>query len=115
MADPPPRYFDFGPFRADQMRRVLLRDGDPVSITSKVFDTLLLLVENQGKLLTKDELLKRLWPDKIVEEAGLTQNIAVLRKILGESPGDHQYIVTEPGRGYRFVSPVREGPKRPAG
>ena len=81
------------------------------SITSKVFDTLLLLVENRGDLLTKDELLKRLWPDRIVEEAGLTQNIAVLRKILGESPGENQYIVTVPGRGYRFVSPVREQPR----
>ena len=107
MADPHPRYFDFGPFRADPMRRVLLRDSEPVSITAKVFDTLLLLVENHGQLLAKDELLKRLWPDRIVEEASLTQNIAVLRKILGESPGEHQYIVTVPGRGYRFVAPVR--------
>ena len=117
MADPTPCYFEFGPFRADPMRRVLLRDSEPVSITSKVFDTLLLLIENHGDLLTKDELLKRLWPDRIVEEAGLTQNIAVLRKILGESPGDHQYIVTVPGRGYRFVSPVRvqpiAGPREP--
>ena len=117
MADPTPCYFEFGPFRADPMRRVLLRDGEPVSITAKVFDTLLLLIENQGNLLTKDELLKRLWPDRIVEEAGLTQNIAVLRKILGESPGENQYIVTVPGRGYRFVSPVRvqpiAGPREP--
>ena len=107
MADPPPRYFEFAPFRADPMRRVLLRDSEPVSITAKVFYTLLLLIENHGKLLTKDELLKRLWPDRIVEEASLVQNIAVLRKALQESPGEHQYIVTVPGRGYRFVAPVR--------
>ena len=101
------RCYQFGPFLVDRLRRVLLRDGEPVSITAKVFDTLLLLVENHGKLLTKDELLKRLWPDRIVEEASLVQNIAVLRKTLGESPGEHQYIVTVPGRGYRFVAPVR--------
>ena len=76
-----------------------------MSITSKVFDTLLLLIANQGQLLTKDEFINSLWPDKIVEEASLTQNIAVLRKIPGDSPGEHQYIVTVPGQGYRFVSP----------
>ena len=81
-----------------------------MSITSKVFDTLLLLIANQGQLLTKDEFINSLWPDKIVEEASLTQNIAVLRKIPGDSPGEHQYIVTVPGQGYRFVSPVRERP-----
>ena len=101
------RCYQFGPFLVDPLRRVLLRDGESVSITSKVFDTLLLLIENHGKLLTKDELLKRLWPDRIVEEASLVQNIAVLRKALQESPGEHQYIVTVPGRGYRFVAPVR--------
>lgn len=104
----PDSCYEFGPFQLDPLRRVLWRDSKPVPITSMVFDTLLLLIENQGTVLTKDELIKSLWPDKIVEEAGLTQNIAVLRKTLGESPDEHHYIVTVPGRGYCFVCPVRK-------
>ncbi len=111
MTAAPESCYEFGPFQLDPLRRVLLRDSKPVPITSMVFDTLLLLIENQGTVLTKDELIKSLWPDKIVEEAGLTQNIAVLRKTLGESPDEHHYIVTVPGRGYCFVCPVR----KPAG
>ena len=111
MTAAPESCYEFGPFQLDPLRRVLWRDSKPVPITSMVFDTLLLLIENQGTVLTKDELIKSLWPDKIVEEAGLTQNIAVLRKTLGESPDEHHYIVTVPGRGYCFVCPVR----KPAG
>ena len=111
MTASPESCYEFAPFQLDPLRRVLWRDSKPVPITSMVFDTLLLLIENQGTVLTKDRLIKSLWPDKFVEEAGLTQNIAVLRKTLGESPDEHHYIVTVPGRGYCFVCPVR----KPAG
>ncbi len=81
----PESCYEFGPFQLDPLRRVLWRDSKPVPITSMVFDTLLLLIENQGTVLTKDELIKSLWPDKIVEEAGLTQNIMTVVLSLGAS------------------------------
>lgn len=102
------RLYEFGPFRIDPVKRLLLRDGEVVVLTSKVFDTLLVLVEHKGQVLHKDELMRRLWPDTIVEENNLTQQISVLRKSLGERTGEHRYIVTVPGRGYSFVSDVRE-------
>lgn len=100
--------YEFGPFRVDPVKRLLLRDGQAVAVTSKVFDTLLALVEHHGQLLPKDELMERLWPDTVVEENNLTQQISVLRKALGERSGEHRYIVTVPGRGYSFVAEVRE-------
>src|SRR5947208_6347901 len=100
--------YEFGPFRIDAAKRLLLRDGEVVALTSKTFDTLLTLVENRNQVLEKDDLMKRLWPDTIVEEANLTQNISVLRKALGESPNEHKYIITVPGRGYRFAADVKE-------
>jgi TolB-like protein/DNA-binding winged helix-turn-helix (wHTH) protein/Tfp pilus assembly protein PilF len=102
------RLYEFGPFRIDPLKRLLLRDGEVVVLTSKVFDTLLVLVEHKGQVLHKDELMRRLWPDTVVEENNLTQQISVLRKALGERAGEHRYIVTVPGRGYSFVSEVRE-------
>jgi DNA-binding winged helix-turn-helix (wHTH) protein/TolB-like protein len=108
MSPQPQPIYEFGPFRLDTVKRVLLREGEPVPLTSKVFDTLLVLVQHDGQLLTKDELMQMLWPDSIVEESNLTQNISVLRKALGESPDAHRYIVTVPGRGYKFVAGVSE-------
>lgn len=102
----PPTY-EFGPFSVDAGKRLLLRTGEPVALAPKVFDTLLALIENRERVLSKDELLKRVWGDTIVEEGGLTRNVSVLRKALGEKPEDHQYIVTVPARGYRFVADVR--------
>ena len=104
------RIYEFGPFQVDSGTRQLLRDGQPVAVTAKAFDALLVLVENHGRLITKDDLMRWLWPDTIVEEANLTQTIFVLRKVLGENPGIHRYIATIPRRGYQFVAPVREGP-----
>ncbi|NDQ56845.1 MAG: tetratricopeptide repeat protein [Acidipila sp.] len=101
-------FYEFGPFRLDAPERLLLRDGKPVELTPKAFDTLVALVENSGHLLTKDELLKRLWPDSFVEEATLAKNVFTLRKALGSSPGNDEYIETVPTRGYRFVGDVRE-------
>jgi TolB-like protein/DNA-binding winged helix-turn-helix (wHTH) protein/Tfp pilus assembly protein PilF len=102
------QYYEFGAFRIDAVERLLLRDRDIVPLTPKVFDTLLVLVENSGHILSKDEVMSQVWVDTVVEEANLTRNISVLRKALGESPDHHQYIETIPWRGYRFVASVRE-------
>ena len=101
-------FYEFGPFRLDTGERLLLRDGAEVPLTPKVFDLLLVLVENSGHILEKDELLKAIWLDTVVEETSLTRNISTLRKALGESPDTHQYIETIPWRGYRFVAGVKE-------
>jgi len=101
-------FYEFGPFRVDVGRQLLLRDGQPVPLTSKAFETLLVLVQHSEQLVSKDELMKLLWPDTFVEESNLTQHISMLRKALGESPQDHRYLVTMPGRGYRFAQKVRE-------
>jgi DNA-binding winged helix-turn-helix (wHTH) protein/Flp pilus assembly protein TadD len=104
-----PRSYEFGPFSVDAGKRLLRRNGEPVPLAPKVLETLLALIENRERVLSKDELLKHVWGDTIVEEGGLTRNISVLRKALGEKPEDHQYIVTVPARGYRFVADVRLG------
>jgi DNA-binding winged helix-turn-helix (wHTH) protein/tetratricopeptide (TPR) repeat protein len=106
-------FYEFGPFRVDPGRRVLLRDGQPVVLTPKAFDTLVALVENRGRVLEKDELMRLVWADTIVEEANLSQNVFTLRKALGEGPHEHSYIATVPRRGYQFVAEVLETP--PAG
>ena len=101
-------FYEFGPFRIDAGNHLLLRDGQVVPVKPKVFDTLVVLVENRGRLLEKDELIKELWPDSFVEEANLTQTVYMVRKALGEGPHEHNYIETIPKRGYRFVAAVRE-------
>ena len=95
--------YEFGPYRLDAAERRVLRDGQPVPLTPKAFDTLLVLIRRAGALVTKDELLAAVWPDVVVEEATLAQNISTLRKALGETP----YIETVPKSGYRFVGEVR--------
>lgn len=111
MSDSPTvkNYF-FEDFEIDSARKLLLRPpaGESVALTRKAFQVLLLLVENRGALVTKDDLMKEVWQDSFVEEANLTQTISVLRKTLGENPNHHRFIVTETGKGYRFVAPVRE-------
>src|SRR5688572_21748101 len=101
------RFYDFGPFRIDASQHLLLRYGIEIPLTPKAFDTLLLLVRNNGKIVEKDELLRAIWPNAFVEEATLAQNIFTIRKALGGSEGD-QYIQTIPKRGYRFVASVAE-------
>jgi TolB-like protein/Flp pilus assembly protein TadD len=108
------RGYEFGPFRIDLIKRVLLREGEFVSLTPKVFETLVALVENRGEVLLKEELIERIWPDVVVEEGSLNRNISTLRKVLGESPSDHEYVVTIPRRGYRFVGEIRESWVEPA-
>jgi DNA-binding winged helix-turn-helix (wHTH) protein/Tol biopolymer transport system component len=99
--------YEFGSFRLDPEKRLLLRDNEPVPLQLKAFETLLLLVRNSEQVVLKDEILKAVWPDTFVEESNLTQNIFVLRKTLAAIGGDHPYIVTIPGRGYRFSEKVR--------
>jgi len=98
--------FTFGPFRLDPVNRLLLHDGVAQPLTAKVFDLLLYFVENGGRLLTKDEILSHVWPDAFVEEGNLARHVSMLRKVLLEGPKDHTYVVTVPGRGYRFVAHV---------
>jgi eukaryotic-like serine/threonine-protein kinase len=105
------RVYEFGPFRVDPAKNLLFRDGQPISLPPKVFETLLVLLQHSGQVVSKDDLMKILWPDSFVEEGNLTQNISLLRKALGESPQDHHYIVTIPGRGYRFAEDVRVVPQ----
>ena len=101
----------FGDFTVDAHRRVLLRQGEAVQMSPKAFDLLLALIESEGRELSKDELMSRIWADQIVEDANLTVAMAHLRKALGEKARDHRFIVTIPGRGYRFVGKLqREEP-----
>jgi DNA-binding winged helix-turn-helix (wHTH) protein len=108
MNKPVNHFYEFGPFRLDPLKRVFLRDGKSVSLTPKVFDTLLVLVEHSGQVVEKEKLMKAVWPDSIVEEGNLTVSISTLRKALGEKPNEPQYIVTVPGRGYQFAAVVKE-------
>src|SRR5580765_5196966 len=98
--------YDFGPFTVDPGERVAFRDGKPLILTPKVFDTLLCLLRNRGRVLSKDEILQEVWPDTFVEEVNLAVNISTLRKALGESAQEARFIATVPGRGYRFVAAV---------
>ncbi|MGB6477101.1 MAG: tetratricopeptide repeat protein [Candidatus Sulfotelmatobacter sp.] len=100
--------YDFGPFRLDPQRRLLSRGADPVPLTPKVIETLVVLVENRDRVVSKDDLMKMLWPDSFVEESNLSQNVFVLRKALGDSSQERRYIVNVPGRGYQFTETVRE-------
>ena len=108
MTKPQLTSYEFGAFRLDVAERRLLRDGKPVPLTPKVFDTLLALVENSGRLVAKDQLMSRLWPNTFVEEATLARNVSDLRKALGESPDGLKFIETVPKSGYRFCATVRE-------
>ncbi|HKP86462.1 MAG TPA: winged helix-turn-helix domain-containing protein [Blastocatellia bacterium] len=101
-------FYEFDSFLLDETERLLLRGVEPVSLTPKAFDLLLVLVSNAGVSLGKEELMERVWPDAFVEEANLAVNISMLRKALGEMPGGGQYIETLPRRGYRFAAEVTE-------
>jgi DNA-binding winged helix-turn-helix (wHTH) protein/TolB-like protein/Tfp pilus assembly protein PilF len=100
-------FYEFGPFLLDTIQHVLLKEGRAVALTAKTYDTLLLLVQNGGRMLSKEELMKSLWPDSFVEESNLTQQVSMIRRALGDSPGNPHFIVTVPGRGYRFSAEVR--------
>jgi DNA-binding winged helix-turn-helix (wHTH) protein/Tfp pilus assembly protein PilF len=119
---PPLSAYRFGPFRLNVTERILERDGERVPLTPKVIDTLIVLVENSGRVVTKEDLIKAVWSDVNVVESGLTRNISALRKALEEGHAEGTYIETIPKRGYRFVAgltmeqqPAREAPKADAG
>ena len=99
--------YEFGPYRLDASARVLLRDGAVVPLTPKALEILAVLVKNRGELVSKEELMKAVWPDTFVEEGSLTQNISILRKVLGPDAEGRPYIETMAKRGYRFAAPVR--------
>ena len=107
MTTDPRVVYEFGPFRMDPDKQVLLRENQPIPVTPKAFETLLALVRRSRDVVTKEELLKEVWPDSFVEESNLSQNIFMLRKALGDTAENRQYIVTLPGKGYRFAASVR--------
>jgi TolB-like protein/DNA-binding winged helix-turn-helix (wHTH) protein len=109
-----PPLYEFGPFWLDSVKRLLVRDGATVHLTPKAVEVLVVLVENRGRALEKDELMRAVWPDIVVEENNLARSISSLRKALGEKASEHRYVITIPGRGYRFVAPVREVPRASA-
>lgn len=108
--------YHFGPFALHAASRLLVRDGAVVPLTSKAFETLLALVRRAGTVVGKDELLRQVWPNAVVEESNLTQTIFMLRRALGDNVREHRFIVTVPKQGYCFVAEVRERPDagRPA-
>jgi DNA-binding winged helix-turn-helix (wHTH) protein/TolB-like protein len=99
--------YQFGPFVLDTVQHTLLREGQPVTLTPKTYDTLLLLVRNRGRMLSKEELMTSLWPDSFVEESNLTQQVSMIRRALGDSASEPRYVVTITRRGYRFIADVR--------
>src|SRR5438445_2671376 len=100
--------YEFGPFRLDASERVLLRNGDVLPLTAKAFHTLLVLVENSGHIVERDELMQKVWPDTFVEEGNLSVTVSMLRKALGDNSGQPRYIATVAGRGYRFIAGVTD-------
>lgn len=108
MSQNPKQFYDFGAYRVDEAERLLLRGGEVVPLTPKAFEMLLVLVQSGGHVLTKDELMSRVWPDSFVEEGNLSHNIYKLRETLGEGRNGEKYIATLPRRGYRFVAKVTE-------
>ncbi len=109
MQTPPANFYEFGAFQLDPVKRLLRRlDGTPVPLTPRVFDTLLYMVEHYDSVMDKERIMEAVWPDSIVEENNLAQAIWKLRQVFGETPGSHSYIVTVPGRGYRFVAEVNK-------
>jgi eukaryotic-like serine/threonine-protein kinase len=101
------QFYEFGPYRIDPNHRQLTREMKSVPLQPKAFDILLVLVQNSERVVPKDDLMKAVWPDTFVEESNLAQNISVLRKTLGDAVGENRYVVTVPGRGYRFAEKVQ--------
>ena len=102
-------FYKFGEFIVDGDQKVLLRNDSPLPLAPKVFDTLLILVDSGGRIVEKEQLMSRLWPDSFVEESNLTFNIQQLRKALGDSARQPRFIETVPRRGYRFIAEVKQG------
>ena len=99
--------YEFGDFRMDPAEQLLLHYGLPVTLTPKVFETLLILVQSEGRLIEKDDFIQQLWPEVFVEEVTLAQNISQLRKAIGDGKNEPSIIQTVHKRGYRFTPAVR--------
>ena len=102
--------YRFADFVLDTSKRLLLKDGKPVALNSKTLDLLEALIEREGDVITKDELLESIWAGQFVEESNLTVQISTLRKVLGETRGENRFIVTVPGKGYKFIGESDYGP-----
>ena len=102
------RVYEFGPFRLEAAQRRLLKNGIPIQLTGKAFDLLLLLVQNHGQLIPKEEIMQEVWMGISVEDNNLTVTMSVLRRALGEEHRQHDYIETISKRGYRFVAEVKQ-------
>ena len=113
MASRAEHYFEFGPFRLDMLQRQLLRNNEVVPLTPKMFETLSVLVRNSGRLVSKEDLMRQVWPDRFVEEVNLSFNVSGIRRALGESARDRRYIETAAKRGYRFVADLKEVSETP--
>lgn len=108
----PKQLYEFGPFRVDPEKETVVRAGQAIALTPKTFQILLVLIRNSKDVVTKDDLMKAVWPDTFVEEGNLSRNIFMLRKALGETAQEHRYIVTVPGRGYRLAERVQVVPEQ---
>src|SRR5688500_15379983 len=108
------QFYRFGEFTVDGDQKVLLQNGKPLPLTPKVFDTLLILVNKSGRIVEKEELMSRLWPDTFVEESNLTFNIQQLRKAFRDDAKRPQFIETVARRGYRFIAEVTQGSQLPS-
>src|SRR5215813_752833 len=113
MPRPLTHFSEFGPFRLDKNKHRLLRDGEPVHLSPKALQALVVLVENAGKLLEREALIQAVWADSFVEDANLTVAISHLRKTLGQNGETAEYIETIPRVGYRFVADVQETSEEP--
>src|SRR4051794_7139531 len=102
-----PQIYEFDNFQLDVANRQLSRDGEPVPLPAKAFDMLVALIESGERLVGKDELFSRVWPDQIVEESNLTVQVSAIRKALGDKTSNPKYLTTVPGHGYRFIGAVK--------
>src|SRR5688572_31558175 len=102
-----PNTYAFADYELDLGRRRLLRAGQSIPLNAKAFDLLVVLIQNRERVIAKEELMELVWRDQFVEEANLAVQISTLRRVLGEKKGEHRFIVTVPGRGYRFVAELQ--------
>ena len=113
MATPRRHFYCFGSFRLSETEGVLRRDGEAVTLGPKAVETLLVLIRNRQRVVSREELMKAIWPDSVVEENNLDQQIAALRRTLGQGKNSQVYIETVPRRGYRFLPEVTEEWEKP--
>lgn len=106
------RVYAFGDFRLNTLERVLENAGHPISVVPKALDVLIVLVENRGRIVEKEDLMRKVWPETFVEDNNLAFNVSVLRKLFGETGAAQHYIETVPKRGYRFIADVVEIPEK---